>query len=68
MRVPSLAGRLTTESIACWPEPQLVASTCEDRTSLSQIWMEVNKIQKQGDKRHDETGHESGTEVHRGAR
>ena len=67
-RVLSPAGRLTTKSIVHWPELWLVTSVSEDRTSPSQIWMEVNEIWKWGDKRPDETRCESRTEVHGGAR
>ena len=68
VRVLSPAGGLTTKSITRWLEPQPVASTKEDGTSLSWIWVEVNKIWKQEDKRPDQTRHESGTEAHGGAR
>ena len=53
----SLAGRLTTMSVVCWPELRLVQVRGKTEASLSWIW----RLRKQ-DK------NETGTEVHGGAR
>ena len=57
----SPAGRLTTKSVACWPEPQLVQVQGKMEASPSRIRRLKNKTR-------DETGGETGTEAHGGAR